>query len=112
MQGSASNKKDFDAAVETLLKELEQYKQRRENPEGVQNLELTAESPQTLSAIWITQFILHLNEKQRESDTTASRQQLRVASYRGLGALHICILQCEGQRLLSRALNGGHDENT
>ncbi|XP_023874034.1 cyclic nucleotide-gated ion channel 1 [Quercus suber] len=48
MQGSASNKKDFDAAVETLLKELEQYKQRRENPEGVQNLELTAESPQTV----------------------------------------------------------------
>ncbi|KAF3947000.1 hypothetical protein CMV_026804, partial [Castanea mollissima] len=62
-----------------------------------------------LSTISITQFILHLNEKQREPDTTASRQQLRVASYRGLGALHICILQCEGPKLLSRALNRGHD---
>ncbi|KAF3950218.1 hypothetical protein CMV_023996 [Castanea mollissima] len=65
-----------------------------------------------LFTVSITQFILHLNEKQRESDTTASRQQLRVASYRGLGALHICILQCEGPKLLSRALNRGHDVNT
>ena len=43
-----------------------------------------------LFTISITQFILHLNEKQRESDTTASRQQLWVASYWGLRALHIC----------------------
>ncbi|KAF3953578.1 hypothetical protein CMV_020993 [Castanea mollissima] len=65
-----------------------------------------------LFTVSITQFILQLNEKPRESDTTASRQQLRVASYRGLGALHICILQCEGPKLLSRALNRGHDVNT
>ena len=51
MQRSASNnvisendkKLEFDAAVEIILKELGQYKQR-----VAQNLELTAQSPQTV----------------------------------------------------------------